>query len=255
MRIRRALATASVLSIVLAAISGCGGGSGLFRQYEYEEDMYLSLDGSATVYVNSSLAALNALRGTAFDAVPKTGVDRDGVRRYFTSPNTRVNGRVTTSRRSNRQFVHVRVDVDDVNRLGETAPFAWSRYDFGRSGELYVYRQTIGAAAGKPVAAAGWTGRELIAFRLHLPSKIDYHNTPGHAVGRGNILAWEQLLSDRLRSIPVLPEQEPLEARMETQSILYRTLLLFGSTFVAVAFTFAAVIWWVLRRSPKAVEV
>ena len=38
---------------------------------------------------------------------------------------------------------------------------------------------------------------------------------------------------------------------METQSILYRTLWLFGSTFVAVALTFVAVIWWVLRRGPR----
>ena len=35
----------------------------VFRQYEYEEDIYLSLDGSATVYVNTSVAALDALRG------------------------------------------------------------------------------------------------------------------------------------------------------------------------------------------------
>ena len=35
--------------------TACSSG-GFFRQYEYEEDIYLSLDGSATVYVNSSLA-------------------------------------------------------------------------------------------------------------------------------------------------------------------------------------------------------
>src|SRR5438132_6406001 len=104
----RAVAAVALLAATTVACSGVS----LFRQYEYEEDMYLSLDGTATVYVNSSLAALNALRGMAFDTAPKASVDRDGVRRYFTSPNTRVNGRVTTSRRSNRQFVHVRVDVD-----------------------------------------------------------------------------------------------------------------------------------------------
>ena len=48
----------------------CGGAAALFRQYEYEEEMYLSLDGTATVYVNSSMAALNALRGTSFDTSP-----------------------------------------------------------------------------------------------------------------------------------------------------------------------------------------
>src|SRR5579872_2282608 len=56
--------TAVLLSAVLSA--ACGAANP-FRQYEYEEDLYLSLDGSATLYVNSSIAALNALRGTAFD--------------------------------------------------------------------------------------------------------------------------------------------------------------------------------------------
>ena len=88
----------------------------------------------------------------------------------------------------------------------------------------------------------GWTGAEIVAFRLHLPSKIDYHNTR-RDIGRGNILVWEQPLTDRLRSVPLT-----LDARMQTQSILYSTLWLFGSTFVAVALTFVAIIWWVLRR-------
>ena len=37
---------------------------------------------------------------------------------------------------------------------------------------------------------------------------------------------------------------------MDTQSILYRTLWLFGTTFVAVAVAFVVVIWWVMRRGP-----
>ena len=35
----------------------------LSRKYEYEEDIYLALDGSATVYVNAAVPALVALRG------------------------------------------------------------------------------------------------------------------------------------------------------------------------------------------------
>ena len=58
------------VAVVLAlATIACGGR--IFRQYEYEEEMYLSLDGSATIYVNSSVAALNALRGASFDAEPE----------------------------------------------------------------------------------------------------------------------------------------------------------------------------------------
>jgi len=236
MRIRALLAV-----VLVACMATACGGRGLFRQYEYEEDMYLSLDGGATVYVNSSVPALNALRGTSFDVDPDAHIDRDAVRQYFSSPNTHVNGRVTTSHRRGRQFVHVRVDVDDVTRLSQTAPFAWSHYDFHRADTLYYYVQTVGASARNTVGS-GLTGQELVAFRLHLPSKIDYHNTK-HAIGRGNILAWEQPLADRLHSVPLV-----LEARMQTQSILYRTLWLFGWTFVAVAITFGLVIWWVLRR-------
>ncbi len=52
---------------------------------------------------------------------------------------------------------------------------------------------------------------------------------------------WEQPLADRLRGAPLT-----LEARMEPQSILYSTLLLFGATLLAVVALFAVVaIWWV----------
>src|SRR5262245_61217370 len=224
---------------LMAATTACG--PGLFRQYEYEEEMYLSLDGSATVYVSASVAALNALRGTAFDARPNALVDRAAVRAFYDTPSTRVTW-VRSSRRSNRLFVHVRLDVDDVRRLSETAGFRWSRYSFRREDNLYLYQQTIGAAAGGESDSVGWTGREVVAFRLHLPSKIAYHNT-GTGVRRGNILVWEQALAERRRGEPLT-----LDARMETQSILYRTLWLFGSTALAVAATFVAVIWWVLRK-------
>jgi hypothetical protein len=231
--------------VALLLLTACGG-DGLFRQYEYEEEMYLALDGSATVYVNGSVAALNALRGSTFETSPNAPVDRAAVRTFFTTPVTRVSGSVTTSRRSNRRFVHVRVEVDDVRRLGEAAPFAWSSYQFGRDGDLFAYRQTIGSSAAKPVSA-NWTGQELVAFRMHLPSKVVYHTAGADNLRRGNILVWEQPLADRLRGVPLV-----LEARVETQSILYRTLWLFGATFLAVALLFAAGIWLIVRRGAKA---
>ncbi len=215
----------------------------LFRQYEYEEDVYLSLDGSASVYVNGSLAALNALRGTRFD--PNARVDTDAVRAYYTSPVMRVSGRVSQSRRSGRRFVHVRADAPDIRRLSEAPPFAWSTYQLKSAGNLYLYLQTVGGSAGSAGKNAGdvaWTGREVVAFRLHLPSKIRYHNTRG-VESRGNILVWEQPLADRLRGVPLT-----LDARMDQQSILYRTLWLFGVTFLAVAIAFAVLIWSVMRR-------
>jgi hypothetical protein len=230
-------------ALCVLVVSACSG-TALFRQYEYEEEIYLSLDGTATVYVNSSIAALNALRGTTFDASPEARVDTTAVRAYYATPATRV-VRVSQSRRNNRRFVHVRLDVDDITRLGEVAPFAWSKYQFTSDGDLFKYRQLVGSATGKDPGNAGWNGGEIVAFRLHLPSKIRYHNTK-RDVGRGNILVWEQSLAERLRSVPV-----ELDARMERQSILYTTLWLFGTTFVAVALAFGVVVVWIVRKGAR----
>ena len=241
----RVLCVPFVVTCIVSSVA-CSSTTTLFRQYEYEEEVYLSLDGSATVYVNSSLAALNALRGTSFDASPVARVDTAAVHAYYSDPATRVI-RVSQSRRSNRRFVHVRLDIDDIGKLGAVAPFAWSTYRFQRDGDLFVYRQSVGKAAGKDVGNVGWNGNEIVAIRLHLPSRIRYHNTR-RDVGRGNILVWEQSLAERLRGVPI-----ELDARMDAQSILYTTLWLFGMTFLAVAVVFVGFIWWVTRRrSPEA---
>jgi len=227
-------------------LSACAGGMSLFRQYEYEEEIYLSLDGTATVYVNSSLAALNALRGTSFDTSPAARFDAAAVRAYFTTPQTQV-ARVSSSRRNNRRFAHVRLDVTDIHRLAEAAPFAWSTYRFQQRDNLFIYLQSVGTSAGKDPGASGWTGRELVAFRLHLPSDVgDEHNAGDANHLRGNILVWEQTLADRLHGRPLA-----MIASMETESILSHTLRLFGITFLAVAVTFGSVVWWIMRPGAK----
>jgi hypothetical protein len=226
--------------VVLITVVACSG-IGIFQQYEYEEDMYLSLDGTATMYVNSSLPALNALRGTAFDSTLAAAIDREGINAYFTTPVTRVT-RITTSQRLGRRFVHVRIAVDDVNKLGGVLPFAWSTYRLFRDGDLVVYGQTVGAPASAE-AGTSWTGEELVAFRLHAPSRIVYHNAGAENLRRGNILVWEQTLADRMRGAPL-----ELDVRMEPESILFQTIRLFGLTVLAVALTFGAIILWILRR-------
>jgi hypothetical protein len=218
-------------------------------QYEYEEDLHLRLDGSATLYVNSSIAGLDALRGTKFDLAPAAPVDRASVRGYFASPVTRVT-RLNLSRRQSRRFVHLRIEVDDVTRLPEAAPFAWSSYRFSRAGETFEYRQLVGASAGVQVGQVGWTGRELVGFRLHVPSRVVDHNAGDENLRRGNILVWEQPLTDRLRGDPLA-----LHARLETRSILSRTLVLFATALGAVATVFAVIIWWMIRRGERPRDV
>lgn len=231
------------LLLTMTAVLGAVACRGVVpRYYEYEEEMYLGLDGTATLYVNGSVPALVALRGLDLDTRRGARLDRHAIRRAYGSPVTRVT-RVSSSRRAGRRFAHLRIEVSDVGRLAEAAPLSWSTYAFRRGEDAVVFRQLVGPAAGRAVADVGWTGQELVAFRLHLPSRILYHDAPSKTVERGNIVEWEQSLQDRLRGRPL-----SIEVRLETQSILYRTLWLFGAMILLVASLFGLVIWWIVRR-------
>jgi hypothetical protein len=192
--------------------------------------------------VNGSVPALIALRGLPLDPNPREPVDRRRVRELYESPVTHVT-RVSTSRRAGRRFVHLRIDVSDVRRLAEARPFAWSTYRFGRTADEYVYKQVVGPSAAGGVSSAGWRGPEIVAFRMHLPSRIRYHDAPSKMVERGNIVVWEQPLADRLAGKPLA-----LEVRMDSESILYRTLWLFGVMILVVVTLFAGLLWWIVRK-------
>ena len=230
------------MAVVAALLLSACGGRLVKKQYEYEEELYLGLDGAATLNVNASVPALVALRGVDLNPSSRARFDREGVRAFFVGPGVTVTA-VSSSRRYGRRFVHVSMDVADVRSLQRVAPFAWSTYRFSRESDMFEFKQVVGAAAGKSVSDVGWDGSELVAFRMHLPSRIAYNNAPSHRTERGNILEWEQTLADRMRGTPV-----EIDVQMETQSILSRTLLLFGTTILAAFATLAAVIWWVARR-------
>jgi hypothetical protein len=241
---RRANLPAAALVVVLAlTLTACR--TMLPRQYEYDEEIDLSLDGSATAYVNASVPALVALRGAPLDVKPNARVDRNAVRQFFSGPGVTVT-RISTSRRSGRRFIHVRMDVNDVKRLHETPALSWESAALSRVGDRYVFKESVGGAAGANVGDVGWTGAEIIAFRLHLPARIRYHNAPSHREERGNILEWEQTLSDRLKGEPIR-----MEVRMDPASILYTTLALFGAMAVLVAVVFTLIIWLVVRKGRK----
>jgi hypothetical protein len=231
----------AIAVVVLAVLAGVACRSMLRPKYEYDEDVFLALDGSAVVYLNASVPALVALRGVELDVDPHARLDRGKVRALFESPVTHVVN-TTTSRRDNRRYVHLRIEVSDIRRLAEAPPFAWSTYRLDRTDDLLTFRQTVGAAAGKTVGDVGWHGDELVAFRLHLPSRVPFHNSPTRKIERGNIIAWEQPLADRLKGQPV-----SIDVQMENESILIRTLTLFAITIVLVLATFALAIWWVRR--------
>ena len=88
-----------------------------------------------------------------------------------------------------------------------------------------------------------------MAVRLHLPSKITFHNSPSRKIERGNIVVWEQPLAERQKGVPL-----EIQATMENQSILFRTLALFGAMGVLVVITFIVAIWYVKSRKPAGIR-
>jgi hypothetical protein len=235
-----------VLVTVLALMFGGCRALGV-HQYEYDERVDLSLDGSAIVDVNASIAALVALRGAALDVDPEARFDRQAIRALYETPGSIIR-QLSSFRRHGRRFVHLQLEVSDISRLSSSAPFAWSRYQLQHLESAYRYVQDVGPPAGVRIPDVGWRGDELIAFRIHLPSRIRFHNSH-ESIERGNILVWEQTLSDRLGGAPLR-----MEARMDTESILFRTLWLFGGTFLAALALLALVIWWVRRKGRRVVH-
>ena len=231
-----------LILLLLSCASSAACGRGVFRpEYEYEEEIYLALDGSATLNINASIPALVALRGADLDPNPRGRVDRARVRALLGDAG--LDASVSLSRRDGRRYVHISVEVDDVRKASRLAPFAWSAYRFDRADDVFEFRQTVGPPTGRPIGDVGWTGDELVLFKMHLPSEIVFHNAPSGAVERGNILEWEQPMVQRLAGTPV-----EMEVHLETESILSTTLMLFGSTIVAAGMTFALVVWWIARR-------
>ena len=246
MRFRAFSAWRTLVSLLAlgAIVGGCAGNGVLKREYEYEEELYLALDGSATLNVNASVASLVALRGANLDPDPRARIDRERVRALFEGEGARAS--ISLARRRSRRFVHVSVRVDDLRTLSRLAPFAWSSYRFDRRGDHVEFRQTVGPPGGGRTASVQWTGDEVVAFRVHLPSQVLSHNSPSGRIERGNILEWEQPLAERLAGRTL-----HIAINLGRESILYTTLILFGASIVAAGVTLTLVIWWIARRGRR----
>ena len=247
---------AGIVGLGTVAAVGCTNPLG-GRQYEYDEELYLDVDGSVELVINSSIAALVALHNLPLDPSPDVEVDRERVAQAFSDAGC---GEVTVNRpwtRNGRRFVQIVLEQNHVGSFANCGPVNWSTYSFVRStGEDGVdqvhYSQVVGAPTTGDPGNVNWTGEELVGFKIHAPSSILYHNVrrledgePGEA-DRGNILTWEQTLADRRAG-----QQLHLDVRMLAQSILTRTLVLFIGSFLAALLAIGTALWLVVRRAKK----
>jgi hypothetical protein len=246
MRVWTKRSACAVLALLVTA--GCGNPFG--RQYEYEEQLYLSVDGSAIVTLDASLPALAALRGMTIEGA-SARLDRATIRRAFESAGCQVTNVTQPWRRKGRRFIQVRLQIADIRVVPTCKPMEWSRYRLEPSGETLRYHQSVGAPAGGDSGESGWDRSEIVAFKLHLPSRVVDHNVKrldgsNGSVERGNILTWEQRLEDRLAGRPI-----EIDVTMGAQSILYQTLGLFVGAFTAAVLLLVGIVWWVVRRGKR----
>lgn len=242
-------AVVALAAMVLAACSSPFG-----PEYEYSEQLYLGVDGEAELVVDASIAALVALRGLPLDPSYDTPVDRAAVAAAYGAAGC---GEVTVNRpwtRDGRRFVQVVLEQDDVRKFATCPPLAWSTFQLDEvsDGErdALAYTQVVGAPTVGDPGRVNWNGSELVGFKLHLPSRILFHNVrrledgaPG-APDRGNILSWEQRLADRRAGQPIR-----MEVRMDAQSILNHALWLFAGAFAAAVLLILGILWVVIRRT------
>ena len=238
------------MAALLLVASACGNPLG--RQYEYEEQLYLSVDGSATIILDASLPALAALRGMALDSGGR--MDRATIRRAFESGGCDVANVAQPWRRRGRRFIQVRLRTADVRTLNSCKWLSWSTYRLEPEGQTLRYQQVVGAPAGGDPGTPGWDRSEIVAFKLHLPSRVLDHNVKlldgtNGPIERGNILTWEQRLEDRLTGKPI-----DMRVTISAQSILYQTLGLFAGAFLAAVAVLGGIIWWALRRGRRLVK-
>lgn len=243
-----------LIAIAIAATSACSTWNPFAARYEYEEQVYLSVDGRATIVVDASLPALVSLRGVAIEPSSFASIDRDAIRKIVETAGCRVDSVSRLWTRSGRRFVQVQVTLDDVRQPHTCGLLAWSSYALTSSApDELEYQQTIGAPPAGAAAATGWDGTELVSFKLHAPSRVRYQNVKlldgsNGTVERGNIFTWEQRLSDRLAGKPVT-----IDVRMDATSILNTTLWLFAGAFGAAVLLLVVVIWMVVRRGRRLV--
>ena len=239
---------------VLAAAGAVACSNPLSRQYEYDEQTYLTVDGRATVVVNTSLPALVALRGARVDPKVDGAADRDSIKQLYESLGCTVDKVGRFWYRRGRRFVQIQVSTADVRALTKCGLLSWSTYALGPDPVMadgLQYRQDVAAPAGGDPGAINWDGSEIIAFKLHAPSRIRFHNvkkldgTDG-TTERGNIFTWEQMLTDRRAGKPIA-----MEVRMDSTSILYTTIWLFVGAFAAAVVVLVLAIWLTVRKGRK----
>jgi hypothetical protein len=216
------------LALLLLAVSSCAS-------YEYEEEVFLEVDGSGEIRMSGSAPAIEALHGLV-EATPESA------KALFRGEGVEVLSSTTTER-DRRPFVHVEARFADWEKLCRVPAFRerGCRLEKGE-GELAL---ELFLPAPPVAAPENLDSQALLALRYHFPGSIRYHNAPSD-IERGNILSWKRTLGEHFAGRPLA-----IEARFDRRTVLAATLSIVGFSLVLVAASIAAALFLMVRKGRR----
>jgi len=214
--------------LALFAASGCA-------TYEYEEEVFLEVDGSGEIRMSGSTAVIEALHG-----LDEAGAER--AKSLFEAEGVELISALETER-ERRKFVHVRARFSEWDKLCLVPAFRdrGCRLVKGEDG------LELGLSLPPPRAEApeGLDPRAQLALRYHLPSTIRYHNSPRN-IERGNILSWSRTLREHFAGRPL-----DVEVRFDRRTVLEATVSIMGIALGLVAASIAAALFLMVRKGRR----
>jgi hypothetical protein len=219
----------ALLPLLLAAgVSAC-------TAYEYEEDVFVELDGSGALRVSGSVAVLDAL----FDAGMATTSD---LRSYFDREGLAVDT-VRATEREGRRFLHVQGRFEDWNELCRHPAFRERRCRLVRGEDALELELDVPAGLGG--VPPGVEPEAIVGFRFHLPSAVRFHNA-SEPIQRGNILEWERSVAEHFGSASV-----SVRVQFDRESVLATTFRILALALGAVVLGVATAVGLMMRKGRR----
>ena len=218
---------------LLVTLSACTA-----YEYEYEEEVFLEVDGSGRFRVSGSSEAIGTV-------LPLARVSVETVRDHFDEPQVELDS-VHETERDGRSFIHVQARFADWNRLCEHPAFS------GRHCRLVIGPDVLEIESTVPGPRS--PGRvptdpdASIVFRFHFPSTVAFHNSPNE-IERGNIVRWQRSMGEHFAREPLV-----IQARFEKRSVLETTVMVLVAAVSLVVVAITGTISLMVRKGRRQLE-
>lgn len=208
--------------------------------YEYEEEVFLEVDGSGRLRMSGSSEILEVLHA---DSNRGNGGSTSSMTSRFEGPGFELDS-VRETERDGRSFVHVQGRFTNWNELCALPAFAdrECRLDVTDDDELELYLTLPSPEGDIP---EGVPPGASLALRFHFPSAVNYHNAHGD-MERGNIIVWERTVSEHFNATALV-----VEARFERRSVLATTVIILGTAVSVVLFSVALALLLIVRKGRR----